>query len=360
MVRFARALSGLSVLSLSTLFLAAQPPIPTQELAFPQFVVGGGWTCELTLVAEGQAFSAGGVGFFDASGQGLAVKVNGAAPQNAFVYNLPRGTAANYELTKDGPTAVGFLLLSQAAVQGTSFGGVQGILTYRYKQNGKTTIQIGVPASVPLLGGYLPFDNTGGNRTSFAIISVNKRTVDASAYSENGTPLANPGSIRFSQVSQKAEFVDELFPELANKKGFLKLTSTDSFELLVLNQNGTILSTGAGLPEILEQTYTIYATDTTQWILRLLHTGNYLTGVAQRLGNSPILLYASGLLTEGNVQITIYATDPSNGNVVDICLLGPSDTNLTVAQGNVVIVGEDGGIIDSGTFSSVGGSGTKK
>lgn len=320
-------------------------PAPSLELLFPQFAVGGGWECELTLIVQGAGRSTGLIGFFDQQGQRLTATVDGEISNSVHGYDLQNGSATTMTITKDDDVEIGYLVVSQAASAPNRQSSIGGILTYRYVDGGEVRMQIGVPASQSLYATHIPYNNVGGNRTAFAILSVNRVPVTMVRHDEAGNVKAS-SQIEFQGFTQTARFVDEAFPSSRNTRGFLKLSSPDSFQILILNQNGSLLSTSVSMPGLLERNLSIETSgESSDWTLRLIQEGFFLYGLTSMPGEEAYSL-ATGIWLGGMLQINMFGFDQGPLNYAFLATSG----DLTAAQGTVTVLAHDGTVVDTGTF----------
>ena len=87
--------------------------MPTQEIMFPHFAVGGGWESDLTIVAQGGDTSSGSVDFFTQTGQPMTVTVNGNSVNGRQNFTLPSRSSITYKLTGGPQTQVGWIVVSE-------------------------------------------------------------------------------------------------------------------------------------------------------------------------------------------------------------------------------------------------------
>ena len=337
--------------------LAAQIPIPTQELLFPHMVAGGGWETEVTIIAQGPDDSGGQMAFFGRSGLPLAVRVDGEAPSTTTVYSLLNRSAQTFTLTRSGQATVGFIILSQAVPGNQDTGSINGIETFRFKEGASVSAQVGVAPSPALTKAHLPFNNTGGNRTAFAMASLVDNSIDFTVYTEAGSHLETK-TLNFSALNQQSLFVDELSGLSQGRRGFIKMRSDSPFHFVALDQNNLRLSTAGSLPGVIERRLTIVAGDTTTWNLRLVENGQHLTGIAERTGANPTTTIASGAIaihplqpSNRSLALTIHAFS-ALGTGLNIVLVAPViDPQLISLSGDAVILTANGSLTGTGTFN---------
>jgi hypothetical protein len=343
-------------------FLTLSPPIlavPTQELVFPHLAVGAGWEAELTLVAQGSEASQGWVYFNDQEGNPLLVNVDGGNAVSEFSYNLARGTSRVFRFT-GAPLEllrVGYIVVTQLE-EDSRQGSINGLLTFRFLEGTTVHSQIGSLPSPEILNAHLPFNNTAGNRTAFALAAYLATPVHFVWYNQSGTRLATTRR-DFAAFHQAALYVDELFPGSVGTRGFIALEGEERFNLLAMEERGGRFSTGGVMPGAIERDLRLQGAGVSNWILRLAPgDGGFLAGVAQRLtpqAGSPAQV--SGILTESHtgllaLQLNIHLFTADGERAVNICLLAPVfDFYMEDASGSFVAVQEDGLVLESGRFT---------
>ena len=77
---------------------------------------------------------------------------------------------------------------------------------------------------------HVPYDNTGGNRSAFAVCSVSSNTLQVTRYSAQGT-LQEQKTVDLSSLNQQALYVHEMFPASTDTAGFLTISGTAVFWL---------------------------------------------------------------------------------------------------------------------------------
>ena len=96
------------------------------------------------------------------------------------------------------------------------------------------------------------FNNTGGNRTALAVASLQENSLSISLRDEGGQELETKQEA-FDSMTQRALFVDELFPTSKGSRGSLRIDATEPFFGLSLDQNGLLLSSGGLFPGVIER-----------------------------------------------------------------------------------------------------------
>ncbi len=265
--------------------------IPSQGMVFPEIVVGGTSESEINLLAQGADDSEGDVRIYAQDGQPLPVLVNGSEPMSEFTYSLTSGSSATFVLTSDSEAlTVGFAVVSQnrAADQTTEgasqnrtrekSGAISGQVTFRLRSGQDLLAQVAALPAQELSRARLMFNNTGGNRTALAVASLQENNLSISLHDESGQELEMKQEA-FDNMTQKALFVDELFPSSAGSRGSLRINATEPFFGLSLDQNGLLLSSGGLFPGVIEREITVdLGFAVLRGTLRLIQNGPLLTG----------------------------------------------------------------------------------
>ena len=265
--------------------------VPNQGLVFPQIVVGGDSETEMNLLAQGADDSEGDVQIYDQIGQPLPVLVNGSGPMSEFTYSLASGSPANYVLTSNSETLkVGFVVVSQQKPEDQTANGagqnrtrdksgaISGKVTFRLRSGEDLLAQVAALPAQELSKVHLTFDNTGGNRTALAVASLQANTLLISRHDETGQEVEMKKE-SFDSMTQKALFVDDLFPDSQGSRGFLLIDATEPFFGLSLDQHVLLLSSGGLFPGVIERDITInFGVADFDGTLRLIQNGPLLTG----------------------------------------------------------------------------------
>ena len=299
-------------------YLLGQRIIPTQELVFPHFAVGGGWETSLTIIAQGADDSAGAVFFLDTEGNPLSVSINGEEPAAFTTYSILYRAAQTFNLTRSGQAATGYIVVSQALGEiddNDSFynGSINGVLTFRYKNGDTLLAQVGVPASRELAKMHLPYDHTEGNQTGFSGASIQGGSLEFVRYDESGSHQDSK-VISMAKGQQRSFMLTDEFPDSRNQKGFFTIKSDTVFYSLALNVNGGLLSTTGLMPSVFERDMVetlAYDGEKTTYTVRLIQDGLFLTGVAERQDSGefdPMTGFFFELSGKRYLQLTRYRT----------------------------------------------------
>ena len=265
--------------------------IPSQGLIFPEIVVGGTSESEINLLAQGADASEGDVRIYAQDGQPLPVLVNGSEAMSEFTYSLTSGSSATFVLTSDSVAlTVGFAVVSQnkpadQTTEGASqnrardkSGALNGQVTFRLRSGQDLLAQVAALPAQELSKVQLVYNNTGGNRTALAIASLQANNLSISLHDEGGQELETKQEA-FNNMTQRALFVDELFPSTVGSRGSLRIDATEPFFGLALDQNGILLPSGGLFPGVIEREITIdLGFAVLLGTLRLIQNGPLLTG----------------------------------------------------------------------------------
>jgi hypothetical protein len=252
--------------------------IPTQEIRFPHFAIGGGWESDLTIVAQGGEVSSGSVIFLTQTGQPMTVTVNGNSVDGSQDFSLQPRSSITYKLTGGAQAQAGWIIVSEVISDASSKGSIAGILTFRYRIGGSVISQVGVAGASDLKDVHLPYDNTDGNLSAFAVCSVFSNTFRITRYNTQGI-LQEQKTVGLGQLSQQALYVHEIFPNSTATAGFLTISGTEHFGLLALNVNDSKWSGSAGLPAVYERQ--IDVTDMPTMPMKLIIEGQLIKGVLE-------------------------------------------------------------------------------
>ena len=208
--------------------------VPTQGMVFPEIVVGGTSETEMNLLAQGANDSEVDVQVYAQDGRPLPVLVNGSGPMSEFTLSLTSGSSASYVLTSDSEAlTVGFVVVSQnkpadQTTEGASqnrardkSGAISGQVTFRLRSGEDLTAQVAALPAQELSRAQLMFNNTGGNRTALAVASLQENSLSISLRDEGGQELETKQEA-FDSMTQRALFVDELFPTSKGSRGLLE------------------------------------------------------------------------------------------------------------------------------------------
>jgi hypothetical protein len=316
--------------------------IPTQEIRFPHFAVGGGWESDLTIVAQGGDASSGSVLFLTQAGQLMTVTVNGNTVNGRQDFSLPSRTSITYKLTGGSPAQAGWIVVSELISDTKAKGSISGILTFRYRVGGAVISQVGVAGARELQDTHLPYDNTSGNLSAFAVCSVASNTLQINRYNAQGT-LQEQKKVDLAGLSQQALYVHEMFPNSINTAGYLTISGTEYFGLVALNVNDSKWSGSAGLPAVYERQIDI--ANTASMPLKLILEGQYIHGVQE--ASPGVINPVTGMITyppSGGMILYLHMSSfLANGQaVMAVATAKISDLNFQNVQGTVTYIYENG------------------
>jgi hypothetical protein len=315
---------------------------PTQEIKFPQFAVGGGWESDLTLISQGGTESSGSIVFLTTTGQLMTVSVDGNAVNGRLDFRLLPKSLITYKLTGGSDAQAGWIIVSEVLSGAGAKGSISGILTFRYLSGGIVMSQIGVAGVRELRDAHLPYDNTNGNQTAFAVCSVPSNTLLITRFSADGT-LQEQKAVDLAGLSQQALYAYQMFPASMDTAGYLTISGSQYFGLLAMNVNNSIWSGSAGLPAVYERQ--IDLPNMPNLPLKFILEGQNIYGV---LESSPgVVNPVSGVITHPpSGGIILYLHMPfslANGQTVMVVGMARiSDLKFQDVQGTVTRLLENG------------------
>ncbi len=328
----------------------SQITIPTQEILFPQFAIGGGWETDLTLIAQGAETSSGSVVFLTQTGQPMTVTVNGNSVSGTQDFTLAAKSSITYKLTGGSQTQAGWIVVSEILSDTSSKGSIAGLLTFRFRSGGAVVSQIGVGGVRELRDAHLAYDNTSGNSTAFAVCTFSSNTLQIKRFNAQGIFLEQK-SVNLPQLNQQALYVYEMFPSSKDTAGYITISGTEYFGLLPLNVNNSQWSSSTGFPAVYERQIDI--TNKTTMPVKMILEGQYLHGtmetspgvispitgviVYRPSGGMILYLHMNSFLTNGQAVMAV-------GTAVI------SDLTFQNVQGTVTYIYENGTILDGGNF----------
>jgi hypothetical protein len=210
--------------------------------------------------------------------------------------------------------------------------------------------QVGVAGTPELQDLHLPYDNTGGNLSVFAVCSVASNTLQIARYNPQGT-LQEQKTVGLAELNQQALYVHEMFPKSMDTAGYLTISGTQHFALLALNVNDSKWSGSAGLPAVYERQIDI--TGMSSMPAKLLLEGQYIHGV---LETSPgVINPITGTIaysSSGGMILYLHMSSFSTTGqaVMTVATAKIADLNFQNVQGTVTYVYENGTAQAGGSF----------
>jgi hypothetical protein len=205
------ALAFLAVLCSVPRGFAQDNPV---DIYFAHFASGDGYLTTFTLINTGTTAATGFLMPHDSLGR----------PFNAVQITVPPHGTNRFTLGSSGSLVTGW------ATYSVSGGQVSGFATFQLFQSGVLKAAAGVQSSKPSLSVTIPAGFTGipfDQHTGFAL--ANPGTVDVTvrvaAYSSEGVPAGEPFTLTLGPNQQKAQFLQENFPDLVAFDGTLVVTS---------------------------------------------------------------------------------------------------------------------------------------
>ncbi len=213
----------------------AQAALPLR-FVFPQIGNGDGFRTALVLYNTGPN-AAVRVEFFNSAGNALSLNLSGLGNGSSFNLQLSKGETFSTETSGEGGLQAGYaLVFAPAGVDGTA------IFTLAAAQAGSNLFEAGVPATSTTRSFSIYFDSRGNRRTGLAL--VNPRAVNAEATVHATLRLYSTG---FQMLAQRVielapgthlpQFVDQLFPEAAQREGSLTVSTDLPVAAVTLRQN---------------------------------------------------------------------------------------------------------------------------
>ena len=229
-----------------------------QNLIFPHFAVGGGYTTQVVLMNPGTATAVDGtLYFYHQDGSALTVQVNGN-PVSQLAVSLPAGSVRYIDLTPSSPDlVVGWGLFDVDA------GGspdprthVHGSVIFTFSSGGTTAGKVGVVTAryqtgmahdwaVPVVAG-------GTVNTGVAVVNAGagEAVIAFRLKDTNGNVIRNDATINpplpaFVPGTQTARFVTDLFPDVdfSNFEGYLEVvTQQEGLVVAGLLTDGALLT----------------------------------------------------------------------------------------------------------------------
>ncbi len=330
-----------------------QSLMESQELVFPHMAIGGIWESELTLMAQGAETSSGTMIFFTQNGEAMAISVNGGTPVTSVQYSLSLRSCQTFKFTSTGETRIGWVYVGNREGRGS----INGTLTYRSRVGNLVTNEVGILPSRSISSAHFPFDNTNGNKTAYALACLKTTSlVTFERYDEKGQ-FQDSASKSFGPWTQTARYVYELFPASSDTRGFLRITGTNPFAMVALNEIGELYSSTAILPAVFERELWITSIkDVSVYHIRLTAEGNFLTGLAEGVTPAPSINPISGSIVTTpagkkilHLNINTFVVGTEQGSNLTLMAVVP-DEGLRDVTGRAVIVYEDGSMVYAGSF----------
>jgi plastocyanin len=230
-----------------------------QNLIFPHFAVGGGYTTDVVLMNPGTATAVNGtLYFFRQDGTALTVQVNGN-PVSQVAVSLPAGSIRYINLSPSAPD----LVVGWALFEVSGGGGspdprthVYGSVIFTFSSGGTTAGKVGVVTAryemgmahtwaVPVVAGGSV--NTGvaavNAGATEAVIAFRLKDINGNVIRADAT--VNPPLPPFVPGTQTARFVTDLFPDVdfSNFEGYLEVvTQQEGLVVAGLLTDGALLT----------------------------------------------------------------------------------------------------------------------
>ena len=204
--------------------ITADPALPPADPAwprasvptaawFPHIASGGGWSTTRNFINPSASPVPVAVTLRNFAGAPLRLPLTG--PAAAVI--MPN---ASWQLaTADPPD-----LPTTGTAEVRSSGPLSGYAVYRYVPPEGSPQEITAPLQTPLPALILPFDNTGGNETAFAVASssLDEGVVAVSIFDDEGALLAT-GSLLIGALGHLDVALSTEFRAAAGRRGFARL-----------------------------------------------------------------------------------------------------------------------------------------
>lgn len=212
---------------------------------FPQFVIGGGWSCDL-FVTNPHSTTASGMELelFDDNGEPLPAE-DGSGLEARFEFGLSPGETRIFRLRGTAETRTGYALLRYPA----SHRSIRSSLFIRWSTGGKVVTQLGVPPTGLTQSFSFPVetDEAKGVNTGIALALPDFVTSQSSPVVVN--LIGEAGRVEASTIvhltpgQHLARLLneEELFPGRDHFAGSVSISSATRFSVLALRIEGTVL-----------------------------------------------------------------------------------------------------------------------
>jgi hypothetical protein len=205
------------------------PTLPSTSVLVPQFVDGGGWQTTLVLANTTASAATASVTFYKETGAGGGATEPWTPTflEGGSTQNLSLAAGATLFLHTPGTSST----LTQGWGQATASDGVQIYAVFRTTAGGQGT------ASAVTTGNnvLMPFDNTGGNVTSFAVANPTDEIETLSVSFQSSGGAISHSSLTIPAYGHEAFAFPTLFPGTANGQGLAEFyAASGGFALIGL------------------------------------------------------------------------------------------------------------------------------
>ena len=221
--------------------LSAQSARPSDLSRFaylPQIAAGGGWSTVIYILNTSDTAATGVLQFYDQQGTLLPFAL--ADPPNVIAHTIqlrigPNGSQS-YTLAGTGPVQAGYAVLTR------SQGRLSASLTLIQRVPGRPDFQASLPGmGVTTKKWLLPFDNTDGFSTAFAVVNPGRGPANYvfEFYDNTGSLIAVEALIQIPAGQQQAFSSPVRWPEVANTRGSVQISRTDVAGIIGAEAAGT-------------------------------------------------------------------------------------------------------------------------
>ncbi len=213
--------------------LPARPALePSTDLTvFPHITMGNGWTTKLLLFNVSEFPARFRLVFYDNTGKRADIKLRDRLASSEVTGTLQ--ARASLRLETDNANATGETQVWAALEEGS--GAVAAVQTFEWNGPGGQKTAATIPISDDSTDDtiFVPFDNTGGNVTALVMTNTDNlttpspRTVVIEAFDSSGFRFFNTTRV-IPSGAKPAFLIAAEYPELANRKGVIRLSTQGS------------------------------------------------------------------------------------------------------------------------------------
>ena len=216
-----------------------QAPVETVDSFFAQVadgIIGNiGFQTTVILANRGEGTTVE-LDFFNSSGTPMTLELGALGPATSFQIPLAAGASFSGQTPGSGEFQFGY-----ARVRAPQGVGGTAVFTRSEADTGLVLFETGVPASRPQSSFSLFSDQVGNRQTGLALVNPNPDTASVTLrlFDKQAVEQANsPTQIELLPDNHLAQFVDELFPGLADGfQGTLSVESDQPLAAVTLRQD---------------------------------------------------------------------------------------------------------------------------
>lgn len=196
------------------------------EDVFPHIAIGGVWSTEITFVNMGGALAVFPLEFYRPDGSPWPVTVPGLGTHAQWQVPLQAGRIVTLPFQSAGSVIeTGWALIQQP--EGARIG---GHVIFQDRTAGRPLFEAVVPLSRSEKQFFLPFDNTAGSTTCYAVVNAfnTGTTTLIEIFGQDGASLVLLAGA-WPAVLQASGCLPTDYPATAGKRGVVKFSSPDAF-----------------------------------------------------------------------------------------------------------------------------------